>query len=415
MKSPSPVNRLAIVLQSASTGGWRYTLRLAEGMRQARPHCELTVYLGRAVNKVCGDQLPAEVLAKLSIQVKKITWLRPCRNRSRLRNLVSMIRSVLNAPNYRRWIRELNDYDAVFFAWPYGIDCPACTSPVAFIPHDFNYTHFTGTFVESIESSELLRIQHQRWVQQAYPIVSTQFIADELKRTFPSHKHSPKVIPLSHLGSLDAFSLHEAQQIVRGLGIAGDYILSLNNVSAHKNLGQLLAGFHYVSKLHPELKLVLAGFGTEGIHGYANSPFYIDCSRGEGNVTSLGLRQDREVAALIVCAKMVVNASLYEAGNGSGLDAWAAGTPVAMSAIPAFLEHLESLDVRAETFNPRCCYELRDAMLRIIEQPETASINSAYSKVSMGRYRWKDVAIKYFQCFDDLAGRSKDSRIVSNA
>jgi glycosyltransferase involved in cell wall biosynthesis len=129
----------------------------------------------------------------------------------------------------------------------------------------------------------------------------------------------------------------------------------------------------------------------------------------------LGLRQDREVAALIVCAKMVVNASLYEAGNGSGLDAWAAGTPVAMSAIPAFLEHLESLDVRAETFNPRCCYELRDAMLRIIEQPETASINSAYSKVSMGRYRWKDVAIKYFQCFDDLAGRSKDSRIVSNA
>lgn len=402
MSAAPYVRRIAIVLQHASTGGWRYTCRLIEGMRQARPECEITVYLGRAVNKVCELESPQTTLSKLSADVKPVPWLKSIRERSGLRKVFNNIRLGLNAPNYRRWLNEFNTFDTVLFAWPYGIECPDCTSPIAFVPHDFFYTHFIGSFIESPANCQSLRRQHARWLEKAQPVVSTEFISDELKRTFPEYQSSPKVIRVSHLGSNESLSSDESAQIVRGLGIEGEFILSLNNLSPHKNLGQLLAGFHYVLREHPQLKLVLVGFGTDGIRGNANTPFYIDCVPSGGNVISLGLRRDREVSALIARAKMVVNASLYEAGNGSGLDAWAIGTPVAMSAIPSFLEQLHALDVRAETFNPRCCYEIRDAMLRILNQSEMAKSNAALSQLAMRRYDWGKVATQYLEWFDEL-------------
>ncbi|WP_168164211.1 glycosyltransferase [Pirellula sp. SH-Sr6A] len=320
--------------------------------------------------------------------------------------VVSKLRTLLSSTSYCRWIEELNRCDAVFFAWPYGIECPPCKAPVAFIPHDFNYTHFVGTFVESPASVASLRSQHKLWLERAHPIVSTQFIADELMRTFPEYVSPPRVVRLSQLGPMESMNHDEASKIVQRLGISGDYLLSLNNISAHKNLGQLLSGFHYVAKQYPNLKLVLVGFGTEGIHGNVNSPYYLDWSDSGGNVQSLGLRSDREVSALIARAKLVVNASLYEAGNGSGLDAWRMGTPVVMSDIPAFVEQLHAMDVRAETFNPRCCYEIRDALLRIMQQPEVAEANASYSKKSMSRYSWNDVAEHYLDFFDEIAAKT---------
>jgi glycosyltransferase involved in cell wall biosynthesis len=415
MSAAPCVRRIAIVLQHASTGGWRYTCRLIEGLRQARPECEVTVYLGRAVNKVCELASPRTMLSELSAVVKPVPWLKSIRERSGLRKVVNKIRLGLNAANHRRWLHELDTFDTVLFAWPYGIECPKSKSPIAFVPHDFFYTHFIGSFIESPAACQSLRRQHARWLERAYPVVSTEFISDELKRTFPEYRRSPKVIRVSHLGSNETLSKDEASRIVRGLGIEGDFILSLNNLSPHKNLGQLLAGFHYVLREHPHLKLVLVGFGTDGIRGNANTPFYIDCVQSGGNVISLGLRRDREVSALISCSRMVVNASLYEAGNGSGLDAWAMGTPVAMSAIPSFLEQLQALDVRAETFNPRCCYEIRDAMLRILNQSELANSNSVHSQRAMNRYDWRNVASQYLQWFDEIKFGSSNghTRIAS--
>lgn len=415
MSAAPHVRRIAIVLQHASTGGWRYTCRLVEGLRQARPECEVTVYLGRAVNKVCGLETPHKTLTELSAKVKPAPWLKSMRERSGLRKVVNRIRLVLNASHYRKWLEQLNTFDTVLFAWPYGIECPDCTSPIAFVPHDFFYTHFIGSFIESPANCQSLRRQHSRWLERAHPIVSTEFIAEELKRTFPEYQGSTKVVRVSHLGSRETLPRDGALQIVKGLGIEGDFILSLNNLSPHKNLGQLLAGFHYVLKEHPHLKLVVVGFGTDGICGNANTPYYLDCVPSGGNVISLGLRHDREVSALIASSKMVVNASLYEAGNGSGLDAWALGTPVAMSAIPPFLEQLRALDVRAETFNPRCCYEIRDAILRILNQSELAKSNAEYSQRSIQRYDWSNVAIQYLQWFDELrfGMKNQSTRIAS--
>ena len=70
--------------------------------------------------------------------------------------------------------------------------------------------------------------------------------------------------------------------------------------------------------------------------------------------------------ALIMCASAVVNTSLYEAGNGPGIDAWALGVPVAMSDIPCFTEHIKYQNIRAELFDPRDPRDIAAKILTIL-------------------------------------------------
>ncbi len=397
--SRAPVQRLAIVLQNTSTGGWRYVCRLVAGLKTARKSLQVTVFLGRSVRKVCKSESPQHLLESLGAEVREMPPLVSSRHRQPLRRLAARSKEILTSLSYRRWIAQINSYDCVLFAWPYGIDCPILDCPAFFVPHDLNYLHFTGSFVGDPTERQNSWQQHERWLANAFPIVSTQFIADELVQAFPRCPRIPRVIHLSNLGQNDALEERRQKEILHSMGINGDYILSLNNASPHKNLGQLLSAFHYISRERPSMSLVLAGSGTEEIRGNVNHPFYLDYHQS-GAVQSLGLRSDLEVQVLTANAKVVVNSSLYEAGNGSGLDAWSLGTPVAMSAIPAFLEQKQVLGVEAQTFNPRCCYEIRDAIMTILDAPEESAAAALRSRVGMQNYGWRHVADKYLACFD---------------
>lgn len=150
---------------------------------------------------------------------------------------------------------------------------------------------------------------------------------------------------------------------------------------------------------------MLCGSGTEELRGRANCDFYIDHASEEWNVLGVGLVRDEELVALIQCARLVINPSLYEAGNGSGLDAWALGTPVVMSNIPAFVEHLDVLGVRANLFNPRCCHEMRDAILDVLENPGKAEADAEESRKALTKYGWDIVAGKYLDFFASVIER----------
>ncbi|MEQ1828751.1 MAG: hypothetical protein ABL921_22500 [Pirellula sp.] len=397
------LRKLAVVLQHASTGGMRYTWRLIEGLSEARKDLEITLFLGRKVHRVDRSAAPWGGLEQSGVKLRTVPSLKPWNKRNFIAAVFARTKRWLGGMAHRRWIRECEQHDLVFFAWPYGIEVPRIQKPMAFIPHDLNYAHFVGNYVDKPRTLADTRGQHEAWFRKAAPVVSSQFIADEIRRIFPEYQRHPHVIPLSHLGSAGPLDVEQARQIVHKLGVHGSYALCLNNLSAHKNLGQVLSGFYYAQQQHPDLRLVLSGFGTEGIQGNMTTPFYLDNGIGGTDVVSLGLRTDIEIKALIQGARLVINGSLYEAGNGSGLDAWSLGTPVAMSAIPAFLEHLHVLGVRAQTFNPRCCYEIGDAILRILDDPQQAELDSRISRAAMLRYPWSSVGERYAQFFEQAA------------
>jgi glycosyltransferase involved in cell wall biosynthesis len=165
-----------------------------------------------------------------------------------------------------------------------------------------------------------------------------------------------------------------------------------------------LGAYYCVKQRYPNVKLIITGFGTENIRGISNSPYYIDWLQENGDtqydVESLGLLEDDDFYTLMQGAKMVINASLCEAGNGSGLDAWKIGTPVVMSNIPAFQNQLDFLGVKAELFDPRNATDIARAILHLLDNPDIAQQNVEISKQAMARYTWEDVANQYLTIFE---------------
>lgn len=397
-----PNKKLAVVLQSASTGGWRYLTRLVGGLRRQRPGLQVTCYLGRSINVLFGDNDdPVDLLESTGAIAS--TW--PDLPEPPPANKFRPIRKWRYAEaqkDFQKWLRHFEEYDAVFFAWPYWMECPDLRTRLYFIPHDFNYLHFMGAFNMAPADAQRQKLLHADWLRRATPIVSSQFIADELKRGFPAYSGSTHVIPLSRLSVDCRMHNSQAAQQLAKLGVEGDYLLSVNNTAYHKNIGQLLSAFHYVLERHPNLKLVLVGHNTDGASGLMRTPWYVDVAERThtSQVISFGMRNNDEVTALMQGARMVINPSLYEAGNGSGLDAWALGTPVVMSDIPPFREHLTTLGVQAELFHPRCCFSIRDAICRVLEDASLAASMVATSRSAMERYDWLQVADQYLRVFE---------------
>jgi glycosyltransferase involved in cell wall biosynthesis len=170
-------------------------------------------------------------------------------------------------------------------------------------------------------------------------------------------------------------------------------------MTIHKNVGPLIAAQARLRERFPGLRLVLTGVGTEAATGRSTS---IGSIRGasEPDVIGLGYVSNHEMDDLIGRAAVVVNPSLYEAGNGPGLDAWSRGTPVAMSDIPSFTEHLDVLGVEAAVFDPRDPEDIAAKLADVLDHPDAWAAVAARSKSAISGRTWDQVASEYLSVFD---------------
>jgi len=174
-----------------------------------------------------------------------------------------------------------------------------------------------------------------------------------------------------------------ASKVARDLG---RYVFCGTHLTVHKNLGPLLAAHAIVRRRFPDVRLVLTGAGTEAASGVATSIGTIAAAEPP-DVLGLGYVSNDQIDALIAHAAVVVNPSLYEAGNGPGVDAWSHGVPVAMSDIPSFREHLDVQGVRAVLFDPRDPADIAVKVIGILENPVDAEEAGAASGEASGGRR----------------------------
>jgi glycosyltransferase involved in cell wall biosynthesis len=116
------------------------------------------------------------------------------------------------------------------------------------------------------------------------------------------------------------------------------------------------------------------------------------------DVFGLGYVSDQDLDFLICEAKMVINQSFYESGNGSGLDAWFIGTPVVMSNISPFLEHLNYIKVKAEIFDPNKSDDIAckiENILKLTKQERIKMIT--LSKKNIKKIEWKKIIKNYYK------------------
>lgn len=390
--------KLGVVFQAGSMGAWRYSCRLIEGLLDA--DCTLRVVL--LVPADAGTEME-EFAAASHSRVEVNRFHAPARLSSVrwVRLLQKRFLRTLGWETEGRNLRLLNQCDVLFYPWPYGIAPPDISRPLVFIPHDLTYTRNFGSGTICTTGGYVWQRElHRQWLQRASCIVSAKYTQCEIRRVFGS-EHRVSVIPLSRFTPCGRLPESEAVDRVRRLGISGRYVLCVNNLSPHKNLSQLLAGFALLKQVQPDVKLVLAGYESDRVQGKADvtTGVALDDDVAAADVIGLGVVDDRNLVALMQQSALLINPSLSEGNNGPGLDAWDIGTPVAMSEIPPFREHVEFLGIRAEMFDPRSAADICRAMRVLLANPELAAKMAEESRTAFQKYTWKTVAAEYLQVF----------------
>ncbi len=307
--------------------------------------------------------------------------------------------------NFQNEIRRKSaGSDAVFFPWPFLFSLPALECPAAAVFHDFNYKYFFGGFSALFPwQREIVERETPRWLAGTHPVVTSDFMAAELGRFYPACREKatmirmpPMIPPLA-----PATDGQPAEEIVRRLGIPSPFVLYPCNLHAHKNIGPLIAAMALLAEKGPSACLVLTGPYTEQVRGEACRIGAVR-DAGPANVIGLGYVSHRDMEALMAAAAAVVSSSLYEAGNGPGLEGWAKGRPVAMSDIPSFVEHMKVWGVHAELFDPRSPESIAAALSRILLDPGKALALVKESQERISANTWARAADQYLSLFDRM-------------
>lgn len=404
------IKRLAIVDQIGNAGGGNRFIRcLLPALKRIQPGTEIVFFCNKA--SIARDQLQDELVDSGVIIKHLHTKL------IRIAQLVYFIvsKSTLagNHSSYPlpssimkllRFEMELKitHYDVAFFPWPFLLLCPNLKCPMVATFHDFNFRYyFSGNFTFNPFQQSLLAQETPIWLKRCFPVVSTHFMERELKKFYPVIAHQPEVIHLASLSTQTPISEKDAKKIVSDeFNITGDYILYPTNMCSHKNIGPLIQAVHILRTMNWNIKLILTGPATERIIG-CSSEIGIELNQKNHDVVGLGYVSNLQMDALIQCAKAVVSSSLYEAGNGPGIDAWARAVPVAMSDIPPFMEHIEVQNVKAHVFDPRNPHDIANKIIAILSDPEKAKKEALYSQKAMRKITWETVAEKYLAVFNN--------------
>lgn len=395
-------------------GGSRVIRALLPAIKAMRPETEMTYFgnpasierecileefsrIGISVHPLDSVRLSSKGLLNIGITAKAIKYLQQCYPHS-----LQGLPYVFSGEVHKELEKRVRGYDLALFTWPFFIAVPDLECPLVGIFHDFNFKYyFSGPCTFSPQQQARLNREVPQWLARATPIVSTHFIARELEKFYPMHAHKTRVVHLAPMSEVNPIEEDEARKVVRSLGLVSPYILYPTNLSAHKNLGPLLASLPLLRKLGHDVKLALTGPRTEQIRGHA-CDIGVELGQERPDVVGMGYVSNLQMDSLIQCAAVVVSSSLYEAGNGPGVDAWQRGVPVAMSNIPAFLEHLEVQGVRAEVFDPRSPADIALKIGAILSNPAKARLDAHHSREALQRHTWEQTASRYLSIFDDL-------------
>ena len=295
----------------------------------------------------------------------------------------------------------LSKHDIVIFVWPYLLDLPNIKGKKIIILHDFMFKYyFGGAYSYNLSQIEKLNYDLKKWIENSEVVVTSNFMKSEFRKFYPEFKS--KNIHLIRVGPLTDFKNQQKSDILKINKIIKNYILCPTVNKSHKNISSLLKAFFLVKKKFKNLKLVFCGSGTEIINGI-NFGDKIVLNDTKKDVFGLGYVTDEDLDFLIRQAKMVINQSLYEAGNGPGLDAWFIGTPVVMSNIPSFLEHLSYTGVKAQIFDPNKPEDIAlkiNMILKLSKEQRAKIIN--LSKKNIKKLQWKKIINNYYKLIISL-------------
>jgi len=320
------------------------------------------------------------------------------------------------------WIEEYlrkNRFDLVYFSYPYYLDPPRSTMPIVATPHDFTFKH--GLTV-SVESQRLLDSQTRKWLEAcSQVVVSSQFIADDLKRFYPAWAHKTNIVRLGIPSAEREPTAEDVDAFRKRHGLPERFVLTVGWIVEHKNQKVV---FEAVAKLRDRglhIPVVCAGPNSNGLnarHAVKNrknwsldytmqiQDFCVSAGLKNGSdYFSLGFVDDFEVECLYRSAMMLVVPTITEAGSFPAHEAMRAGCPVAYSQIPVFQEDMELIEGNAWMFPTHDSSALADVIAEVAKNGEEARRRAAAAmEIAPRVFSWPKSARGYFSVFEQVAG-----------
>ncbi|MFO1538374.1 MAG: glycosyltransferase [Actinomycetota bacterium] len=288
--------------------------------------------------------------------------------------------------------RAIADADVALFNWPFTLDPFTVPARRFAVIHDLNYLHWFGAWAVDPEQLPGWEGSLRAFAASTSAVCGTRFIADEIHDHLGVSSERIHVVTWSTFAQPDRVDRGRIPAVAASYGIDRPYLMWAGSPLAHKNLGQLTAAVARLRAVGHDVDLVVTGIPSF-LSGVARDGFVARAAAGERpDVRALGFVPGPDVDALIAGAEILVAPSLYEAGSGPALDAWALGTPVAMSDIAPFRDQLAALGTTAVMFDPCDAAAMATVLGDLLADPARRAAMAATSLAAIDAYTWSDVA-----------------------
>ncbi len=275
----------------------------------------------------------------------------------------------------------------MFWHAPDVLLVPASTLPLIHPPsvyteHDVAWVYYPEIF------TGYMRYYHKlfTWLArtQAKHIIS---ISESTKRDLLKHYQvDPKKITVIPHGYTETEAInHQLPEEIKAK-LPEKYVLYLSTLQPRKNLERLIDAFRLLKNEHPELphKLVVVGK-----LGWKFEDIFRKVKENEDIVVFLGHVGDNDRWPIYRGADLYVNPSLYEGFGMPLLEAFECDAPVAVANNSSFPEVGGDAAIY---FDPLNIEEMRDAMYKVLSNPEFRQELIAKGKAQLAHFSWEKCA-----------------------
>jgi len=265
--------------------------------------------------------------------------------------------------------------------------------PTVVTIHDLSSMLLPGVHKEDLAARSSWRLP---WLasKASRVITPSNSVKKELCEVVDIHPDKVAVTPEA---PRPVFKRREDPELLRRLGIEGDFILFVGTIEPRKNLRCLVDAFDQMlrnTSLSP--KLVIAGG-----KGWLMDDFgqFIDKKGLTERVCLTGYLQDEELCALYSTCIAFIYPSLYEGFGLPPLEAMACGAPVITSRTPALMETVGNA---ARLVDPKNVGDIAHAMTEMLSDPRAREHYAALGSVRVKQFSWEQTALKTLEVYREL-------------
>lgn len=262
--------------------------------------------------------------------------------------------------------------------------------------HDLIIDHFnTGrASTRSLLTYKIKRLFYKFIVASAIKhAVKVIAVSRATKEEIVAHYHpdEKKVLVTYEAADLASCPKADVQRLV-----ASPYLLYVGNAYPHKNLSRLIAAFQLIKKTLPGLKLVLVG---KKDYFYQRLEKSLSLAQEKG-VVFFGFAKGAQLSLLYSQATLFVFPSLMEGFGLPGLEAMAAGLPVAAAGIPALKEVYGQA---ALYFNMRDPQEIAHKISELLKDKNLQKKLIVEGQKQVAKYSWEKMARETLAVYNEFA------------